>query len=304
MRRSRPRRSLAQGVAWWWNTRVRSWWTVRLPAARRQARAVGTPWRWDQPGGDLPIVSPGEVTVILTRYKRGEYLQAQIDALRAQTHPPAEIWLWSNHAGDRPADDVSGQLDRVVLSDSNFSFWGRFALGHLARTPYVAFFDDDILPQPAWLQNCLEQYERGVEGILGGSGVILPRQGGYSSTHKVGWNGHHHDSLTPVDLVGHAWFLKREYLRFMWAEPPPSWENGEDIHLSAMAFKHGGLGTWVPPHPESAPERWSCRPDFGKSVGRTSNATFKSQAHHSARDRVVDHHRANGWQLVCERDPR
>jgi len=291
-------------MAWWWDTRVRSWWTVRLPVARRraQARASDAPWRWAAPGGDLPQVPQTGVTAILTRYRRGEYLQAQIEALRAQTHPPTEIWLWSNHAEDQSADDVSAQVDRLILCDSNFSFWGRFALGNLARTPYVAFFDDDILPQPGWLQNCLSQYEQGLEGILGGSGVILPRKGGYSSAHKVGWNGHHDDTPTPVDLVGHAWFLKREYLRFMWAEPPVSWENGEDIHLSAMALKHGGLSTWVPPHPESAPEKWSCRPDFGKTVGRTRSATFKSAAHHSVRDEVVDHHRAHGWTLVCERE--
>ena len=58
----------------------------------------------------------------------------------------------------------------------------------------------------------------------------------------------------PVDLVGHAWFLKKPMLRFMWAEEPVSWENGEDIHLSYMALKHGGLGTYVPAHPEGEPD--------------------------------------------------
>jgi len=248
---------------------------------------------------ELPSPSEQSVTVILTVYKRGRYLSAQIDALRNQSAPPVEIWVWTNQS-DMEMHDYSKLADRVVVSNTNWKFWGRFALANMARTQYVALFDDDILPQPNWIKNCLETVSSGTDGILGGSGVILPAGGGYSSKHKVGWNGHHYDQATPVDLVGHAWFFDKRHLKYLWEEAPHSWENGEDIHFSAMALKHGGIRTFVPPHPEKDHSLWSCRPDFGKSVGRESTATFKSEGHHSIRGVVVDACRAGGWRIVAE----
>ena len=88
----------------------------------------------------------------------------------------------------------------------------------------------------------------------------------------------------------------------MWFEEPLSWENGEDIHFSYMALKHGGLKTWVPPHPDSQPLRWCCRPDFGKSGGRTKAATFKSAGHHHVRDEIVEHYRRDGWVVVSAQE--
>ena len=317
-------------MRWWWDTRVRSWWTVWLPAARRR-------WRKGAPGaatasgvrtgaapetgggartaasegGIVPAFArrgealgdtrPAGITAILTVYRRGEYLPAQIEALRAQSVPPEEIWVWCNDAGVA-LEDVSPLVERVVVSNSNWKFWGRFAIANLARTPYVCLFDDDILPESRWLESCLATLAAGHDGILGGSGVVLPLAGGYSSKRKVGWNGHHLDEPAEVDLVGHAWFFAKEHLRFMWCEQPFSWQNGEDIHLSCMALRHGGVRTWVPPHPEGERALWSCRPDFGKRVGRTAAATFKSSGHHSVRDAMVDAYRAAGWRILAERE--
>jgi glycosyltransferase involved in cell wall biosynthesis len=248
----------------------------------------------------MPSPSDG-ITVILTAYKRSEYLEQQIKALKAQTVPPTEIWVWSNRSDDE-LRDMSSLADRVIASNSNFLFWGRFALANLVRTEYVAFFDDDILPQPRWFENCLNTIESGHDGILGGSGVLLPEEGGYSSKHKVGWNGNHFDSAIQVDLVGHAWFMKKQYVNYIWLEEPVSWDNGEDIHLSYMALKHGGIKTFVPPHPENDQSLWSCRPDFGKIVGRLNVATYKTKDHKDTRSDIVNSHTADGWQVVKKND--
>jgi len=298
VQRSRPKRTIIQSISWWWQTRVKSLWTVRLPAMFNRASQVKTTFEFDHTPGAITVPDDdNSITAILTVYTRSEYLQAQVDALKAQTVPPDEIWVWCN-SSDELIPDVSSMVDRVIISNSNWKFFGRFALATMARTKHVCIFDDDILPQPQWLENCLDVYASGIDGILGGAGALLEPTGGYSSKNKVGWNGHHLDEATQVDLSGQCWFFKKTYAKYMWIEDPPNWDNGEDIHFSYMALKHGGVKTWVPPHPESQPERWACRPDFGKRVGRTKAAVFKSEGHHEMRDEIVENYRRDGWVVV------
>ncbi len=271
-----------------------------MPGLKAKHRSESNTFSFTTPGNTLRDTSEEDrsITVILNAYRRTQYLPMQIDALRKQTLAPIEIWLWCNDA-DNSFQDFSSLVDRILISNTNWKFWGRFTLGAMARSKYIAFFDDDILPQPRWLEHCANTIDQ-VDGILGGSGVILPKEGGYSSKHKVGWNGYHYDSVHEVDLVGHAWFLKKEHLQYMWREEPASWENGEDIHLSSCALRYGGVKTYVPAHPEKDPELWSCRPDFGKRVAKVA-ATHKSEGHHTIRSMMVDQYRKNGWEIVAEK---
>lgn len=275
------------------NIRLKRWFEFSADAPR-------TVFEFDKMALPLSGKDSEGITVILTAYRRVEYLAEQIKAIRAQSRPPAEIWVWTNASPDQLVD-ISSLADRVVVSNTNWLFWGRFALGNLARTRYVAFFDDDTLPQPRWFENCLNTIALGKDGILGGSGVLLPIEGGYSSKSKVGWNGRHLNAVAEVDLVGHAWFMRKEYLQFIWRETPYSWDNGEDIHLSYMALKHGDIKTYVPAHPENDSSLWSCRPDFGKVVGRKKVATFKTNSHRSVRSDITDNFRKDGWIIVEER---
>ena len=71
------------------------------------------------------------------------------------------------------------------------------------------------------------------EGILGSAGVIL-NDIYYVRHDRCGWPSHNPE-VTEVDLVGHAWFFKREWLRYLWQEKPTTWDNGEDIQFAFMA---------------------------------------------------------------------
>lgn len=300
---TRPKRGFKNGLKWWWQTRVSAWWKVWLPARIKAVNARQAPIAFTRRAAPLPDGCPDDnsVTAILTVYKRSHYLSQQVDALRKQTVPPTEIWVWCND-NETDAQDVSDLVDRVIVSNANWKFWGRFSLATMARTRWICLLDDDILPEPNWLSHCLDTWRAGYEGILGGSGVILPKEKRYSSKHKVGWNGHHYDAPAEVDLVGHAWFFHRDHLHYLWREEPISWENGEDIHFSAMALKHGNIKTYVPAHPESDTACWSCRPDFGKMAGRTRTATHNTAGHGSTRDKVVSSLRDGGWQILADRE--
>lgn len=247
-------------------------------------------------GDETPPAKDG-ITVILNVYKRPGYLSQQIAALRAQTIPPAQIWVWCNDGG-APIPDFSELADRVIVSNHNWKFFGRFTLANLVQTNYAALFDDDILPQPMWFENCLNTIDSGNDGILGGSGILLPADGGYSAKQKIGWNGEQLTTAKTADLVGHAWFFRKAHLGYMWREAPYSWDNGEDIHLSCMAQKYGDIKTLVPPHPPDDMRLWSCDPEFGRIAGSDKQATYKRGDHTPIRNAAVNHYRQNGWKII------
>ena len=83
------------------------------------------------------------------------------------------------------------------------------------------------------------------EGILGSAGVIL-NSGIYVDHTRSGWPAKN-ENIERVDLVGHAWFFKREWLKYLWMEKPATWDNGEDIHFSYLAQKYGNIQTYCPP---------------------------------------------------------
>jgi len=239
----------------------------------------------------------GEVTAILTCYRRPEYLREQIQALKLQTDPPKEIWVWVNHHEDNKENDFSTlEVDRVFKNDFNWKFHGRFAAAQLCRTKYVALFDDDTIPGSKWFENCKENIKQN-PGIYGGVGVILNEKRYYGHT-RVGWSNPN-EKIQEVDLVGHAWFFEKSSLQHMWREEPFTWENGEDIQLSYLCKKYGNLKTYVPPHPLNDVEKFSSLK--GMKYGVDSKATSRPENHtifYNERDAQVANYINNGWKTV------
>lgn len=238
------------------------------------------------------------ITVILNCYKRPQYLQEQIEAIRSQTIQPKDIWIWYNKPEEGEQYDLTDLGYKVVTCNHNFKFHGRFALGLLAQTEYVALFDDDTIPGNKWFQNCLDTIDKGFDGILGSTGVYL-KENKYDPYQKIGWNGTHNEQPVEVDLVGHAWFMKKDYLRYLWYEDPISWDNGEDIQLSYQAQKYGSIKTYVPPHPPSDHSIWGSLPEKGWKYGSDENANWKKKSNHGPiRNQVVEEQIKRGWKTV------
>jgi len=242
----------------------------------------------------------GDITVLLTCYRRPQNLALQVEALRNQTVAPKQIWLWINHHDDNRDLDLAGvAIDRVFRNDFNWKFFGRFAAALLADTEYVAVYDDDTIPGFRWHENCLRTM-RTDEGILGTMGVILRGRPftGFSPRTRVfcGWRTHNRE-ITEVDFVGQGWFFKRDWLAHMWRERPVTWENGEDIHFSAMAKIHGGIPTYCPPHPADQPELHGSVHGF--ELGADSVATHMNvDSFGRERDECVRAALARGWRTV------
>lgn len=239
------------------------------------------------------------ISVVLNVYKRPEMLEKQIEAIMNQSIPilPENIHVWFNN-GDIKYELPANKEINTYQCNWNTKFWGRFTVPLLIRTEYIALFDDDIIPEKDWFYNCLETINNPeTNGILGGSGVIL-EQKKYLPHTKIGWNAIHSNKTEQVDLVGHAWFFRQEWTKYLWYEKPFTWNNGEDIMFSYLAKKYGGINTFVPPHPELSKNIWSCNYDVGIRVGNDINASWKKQPHINERNNVCIYCIENGWETV------
>lgn len=234
------------------------------------------------------------ITTILNCYKRPQYLKSQIDAIRSQSVASEDILIWYNKPEDTHQYDLSSLGCKTITCNHNFKFHGRFALGLLAQTEYVAFFDDDTIPGENWYKNCLDSMET-KPGIYGTTGVVL-HSNAYDPNHKVGWNGIRSNDIEQVDLVGHAWFMKRSDLLYLWREYPYSWENGEDMQLSFLAQKHGNVSTYVPPHPVDDTSIWGSIK--GEEYGNDISASWRKNTHSPLRNEIASTLIENGWSTV------
>lgn len=239
----------------------------------------------------------GEISVILNVYKRPHTLEKQIEAIMNQSVniKPENIHVWYNNSDVKQVLPKNG-LIKTYNCNWNTKFFGRFTIPLMIRTEYVAMFDDDIYPEKNWFKNCLNSMNK-QEGIYGGSGVILHAKG-YRPSSKVGWNGAHSKGIERVDLVGHAWFFKQEWTKYLWYEKPVSWNNGEDIMFSYLAQKYGGINTFVPPHPENDQSLWSSSYEFAMQHGNDNVASFKMSPHYGTRDKICIDCINNGWKTT------
>jgi len=239
------------------------------------------------------------ISIILNVYKRPHMLEKQIQAIKSQSISikSENIHIWYNKSDVTQYFPIDKEI-KTYVCNWNTKFFGRFTIPLLIKTPFVGMFDDDTIPQKDWLKNCLETIEKPESnGILGGSGVIISSRK-YAPNIKYGWNSIHSDKVERVDLVGHAWFFRQEWIKYMWYEKPCSWDNGEDIMFSYLAQKYGNINTFVPPHPENNMNLWSSDVKIGNEVGNDANATWLKNTHYGERDKICSHCIDNGWKTV------
>jgi hypothetical protein len=255
-----------------------------------------------------------DVTVILNGYKRGNQLNEQLEALNNGTIKPKEILLWYNNPGDDNL--INYEIMESVptaLCNYNFGVWARFAYAFNARNEYVCIFDDDTIPGKRWLENCLDTMKTH-EGLLGSVGLLYlnplpPEHSSYYEHYlRFGWpeNGNN-DVPIQVDLVGHSWFFKKEWLSHMWREiPNPKYNTcGEDMHFSYMLQKYANIPTYVPPHPKDNKELWGSikGAEYGgdqNSLWETNQLGIDGTPFKQLMNEYFVNQRKKGWKLINE----
>lgn len=211
------------------------------------------------------------VTVILNGYKRAKNLQLQYESVKNQSLKPQEIMLWQNKG-----EDFDSQITKQVVHancNKNFGVWARFAFALNAETEYICIFDDDTIPGKKWLENCYNTIQTH-DGLLGTIGVRFLSKTGYQPIHRIGW-ANPNENTEQVDIVGHAWFFRREWLSTFWRELPSINQSklvGEDIHFSYTLQKFLNKNTYVPPHPKNDLQMWGSHPELAWKLGQDSPA--------------------------------
>ncbi|AYV82028.1 MAG: hypothetical protein Homavirus3_6 [Homavirus sp.] len=217
--------------------------------------------------GLLIIKKHPTISVILNTFNRLKYLNEQINAVSNQTIKPIEIYIWNNS----PQQILISQQDRPNISttvfnaSTNMGVWSRFFAGFNCRGKYIAVFDDDTIPGEQWFQNCLNcmKIQKGLYGTTG----YKFGYGGYHENVRVGWlKGN--QNIEEVDIIGHAWFFKKKWLKHFPNEIPDIHYQiydqiktdsnfnlcGEDIHLSYTLKRYGAIRSFVPPQTTSCPK--------------------------------------------------
>lgn len=215
-----------------------------------------------------------DITAIINIYKRPHTVKDQIDAILNQTIKPKNIYIWNN--GNQSIDLSEYKQNpniRVFDNNANYGVWSRFLIGFLASTEYICIFDDDTIPGPKWLENCYNTIQTH-NGLLGTIGVKFITKTSYQPIQRYGWANPNED-VVEVDIVGHAWFFRREWLSTFWRELPDIDQSpivGEDIHFSYTLKKYLGLSTYVPPHPANDKSMWGSMPELAWKIGQDSAA--------------------------------
>jgi hypothetical protein len=178
-----------------------------------------------------------DVLVIMSAYKRN-YFKEQIEAIKGQEGVNIKkiiLWQNENHVDTSFLREYGVE---IIQSDANIKYHGRFTLPLLFdNIEYTAIFDDDTIPAKGWLQNAIRCVDDN-GGIAGQNGrTYNPVTRLYEG---VGDNGYCPNDIR-VDLVGHCWVFKTEWVRFLWMQKQVSYETGEDIQFCMSARFHGNI---------------------------------------------------------------
>lgn len=244
---------------------------------------------------------PQDITAILTLYKRPHVLVEQIAALRNQTRPPKQIILWINRVEGYECPESIRSDPSILIMDCNrnMGVWARFAAGLLADTEFVCVLDDDTIPGRKWFENCLHTMKQ-VNGLLGTIGWrFLPELQYTRFEPRIGWDGPNFETQE-VDMVCHAWFLRRAWLPELFRIVPDYtflFRTGEDMGLS-YACQQLGIKTYVPPHPPFDFDMYGSLPEKAVQYGTESVAICLNEPNF---DEMFTFYKNKGFRFMCNR---
>ena len=265
-----------------------------------------------------PPLRKNSIAVILTQYLR-PYIRQQLEGLQKQTLRPDHIYIVQNapeehirkmiRAGTWSIPSISKLLKdfpevrHLDYRNLNSKFFGRFALPLILRTDYVMIIDDDLVPGPKYIEETLKLSLQH-NAIVCETGRLFrpdPEDPGNGSNFSVGVVTAPLEIPVEVDFGGHIWFLKREWIHYMWALEPVSLLTCEDAHLSISAYLLGNITTYIPAQPKGQKQYWGASYEVHK--GRDIVAQSKNRARYpqGTRTEILRYWVRKGWRPAVTR---
>jgi len=251
-----------------------------------------------------------DISVICNLFKKPEALGLQLNALHKQTIKPMEILLFQDHIPDgyniSLQKSMLNQFDDICISTENVGVWKRFDFARKAKGKYVCLFDDDTIPGPRWLEHCLSNMDK-QEGVYGTIGIVFTKDNNYpfSNYFRVGWHAPLSETVE-VDFVGHSWFIKKEWLNYMFEETE-EFQNykyiAEDMCLSFKVQEHN-IKTFVPAHPYSNKDLWGSIPELATRFGTTAGAISKDSGNIKLMNKAMMQFIKAGWVPLYKRNSK
>ena len=183
-----------------------------------------------------------KLLVVLTQYKRN-HLQKQLESIKNQTLQPDYLVVFQNE-NHVDISDLKDKYEFIhIKSDYNTKYFGRFACCFSFPVDICMVLDDDIIPGNNCLKNYMDQCLE-LNSIIGGNGRIGINNVNKSKLKQPGDAGTK-KNYTLVDFVGHLWCFKKDWLHYMFAIKPYTYDTGEDMHLCFTSKILGGINSYI-----------------------------------------------------------
>lgn len=223
-------------------------------------------------------------SVIVTLWKRKNYISEQYNAVIEQSIKPCEIIYIINEKFIDPKYIIKkcGENVRIIQSDIN-SLYTRFAIAYIASGKYVAILDDDVIPGKLWLSNAKRVCESR-NALVTGTGRIWDENGKFGFFRMISSskrNNNEHQSCSENDILCdwgcNSYFFKREWVGLILSSPRynNSFKTYDDIQLATSLYANAGIPCFVPCQPEDEPD---CHANFKELYGDDEFAIWKTNS--------------------------
>jgi hypothetical protein len=225
--------------------------------------------------GSAPALSPEpRVSVVIPTRNRRRLLRQTLDALAHQSLAEHEVIVVDDGSTDGSAEEVeadarAGRPVRLVRGNGRGAVAARRSGVEVALGRYLAFTDDDCIPEPGWLAAGVGALEAGadvVQGLTRPHGRVRPldrtimvdRHDGLYNTCNVFYRRRAYDEAGGFQsAAGHV-------LRFRPGRRAKNLGFGEDALLGWRVRRSGGAAF----APEAVVEHHVFPPDIGDALRR------------------------------------
>lgn len=222
------------------------------------------------------------ITAILTVYKRVDYLEKQIQSLLDQTVKIDKFIINVNlrHRKDTYMEIINRLIPNalIVENSENLGVWSRFFLWFNCNTDFVFVIDDDIIPWPWYLENCMKCFEE-KRWIYWSWWCRFKSLQVRQERKMITESNNIPSEITEVDMSWHSWFFPRDYLPVMFNRLPDDLEKykvcWEELWISYITRKHYWIPTYIPPM-NNRHITWNLEPKLGIDSNANYNSYWKT----------------------------